>query len=169
MTLNPTLEHLTTRRSVKKFTAPAPDSAQIDAMLQAATQVPDHGRLTPYRFAVIAGEKAHKKLAKVTDKKGKIRAPLVIAVIAAPQIGKKPKWEQHITAGCAAYAIQLAAHAQGFVSFWLTGKAASGKKLRKALNCGKHEKIIALLLIGSAAKARHTPKNTRLERYVDHW
>lgn len=165
----PVLTLLTTRRSAKKLQTPAPDAAQIDTMLQAATQVPDHGRLTPYRFIIISSEKAHKKLGKALRKKGKPLAPLVIAVIASPQSGKKPEWEQKLTAGCAAYAIQLAAQAQGYASFWLTGKAAAGKKLRKACECKKHEKIIALLLIGSSEKNRQSAKNTRLERYTTHW
>jgi len=49
------IELLTTRRSVKKLGLPAPSAAHIENMLQAATQVPDHGQLTPWRFVVMAG------------------------------------------------------------------------------------------------------------------
>ncbi|MGN6900478.1 nitroreductase, partial [Neisseria sp. P0017.S010] len=35
------LNLLTTRRSSKKLTAPAPNAEQLEQMLQAATQVPD--------------------------------------------------------------------------------------------------------------------------------
>ena len=51
-----TLELLTTRRSTKSLTAPAPDELQLETMLQAASQVPDHGNLTPWRFIVINSE-----------------------------------------------------------------------------------------------------------------
>ena len=50
------LNLLTTRRSSKKLTAPAPNAEQLEQMLQAATQVPDHGNMRPYRFTVIQSE-----------------------------------------------------------------------------------------------------------------
>ena len=56
------IELLTTRRSVKKLGLPAPSAAHIENMLQAATQVPDHGQLTPWRFVVMAGEAAQARL-----------------------------------------------------------------------------------------------------------
>ena len=47
------LELLTTRRSSKNLCAPAPDALQLESILQAASQVPDHGNLKPWRFIVI--------------------------------------------------------------------------------------------------------------------
>lgn len=54
------LQLLTTRRSEKKLTAPAPDKAQLDVIFQAALNVPDHGCLSPYRFIVMEGEGLNK-------------------------------------------------------------------------------------------------------------
>uniref|UniRef100_UPI0035A1C39C nitroreductase family protein n=1 Tax=Neisseria weixii TaxID=1853276 RepID=UPI0035A1C39C len=50
------LELLTTRRSSKKLAAPAPNAEQLEIMLQAATQVPDHGNMRPFKFTVIQSE-----------------------------------------------------------------------------------------------------------------
>ena len=44
------LDLLTTRRSVRELTAPAPDELELETIFQSATQVPDHGGLTPWRF-----------------------------------------------------------------------------------------------------------------------
>ena len=57
------IDLLTTRRSSKQLQAPAPDAAQLRLMVQAAMQVPDHGLLLPYRFVVIRGDAALKRLA----------------------------------------------------------------------------------------------------------
>ena len=54
-----TLELLTTRRSNKSLRAPAPDELQLDSILQAASQVPDHGNLTPWRFVVTRAKRAN--------------------------------------------------------------------------------------------------------------
>ena len=52
-----TLDLLKTRRSVPPalLDEPGPDRAQLDTILTAAARVPDHGKLAPWRFIVIAG------------------------------------------------------------------------------------------------------------------
>ena len=52
------LNLLKTRRSVKpiELTGPGPTAAEIDALLTVASRVPDHGKLTPWRFIVFEGD-----------------------------------------------------------------------------------------------------------------
>src|SRR5271156_1325834 len=94
------LELLTTRRSFNavELTAPAPSAAELDTLLTIASRVPDHGKLTPWRFIVFEGDArkaagdaiAAAFAAKYPDAKpehieaerGRLtRAPLVIAVV----------------------------------------------------------------------------------------
>ena len=99
-------------------------------------------------------------------------APLMIGVVAAPRLESsrpKPEWEQHLSAACAAYAIQLAAKAQGFDNAWITGPWVGSSPLRQAFGCAATDKIIALLAIGTAADPLAGPKNTDLTRFVQHW
>ena len=79
---------------------------------------------------------------------------MVIAVIAkiTPDVAKVPEWEQILTAGCAAYGIQLAANAQGFDNVWITNKWVKGSALRQALGCREQDEIVALLMVGTAAE-----------------
>ncbi|MDO4433291.1 MAG: nitroreductase family protein [Alysiella sp.] len=179
------LHLLTTRRSTKNLAAPAPDELQLDTIIQAATQVPDHGHLTPWRFVVIRsetgmqrfctiltdtvnqfnfGEEAMKKAQRVGN-----MAPMVIAVIASPKANKKPEWEQHLSAGCAAYAAQLAAKAQGFDSVWLSGLWVNSPLLKEAFACTEKEKIIALLMVGTATCHEDRPKNTDAAEFTQYW
>ena len=182
------IELLTTRRSTRKLGLPAPAAAQIETMLQAATQVPDHGQLTPWRFVLIEGERAQDKLEQTLlqaaqtlglGEEGETKArlvsrmaPLMVGVVAAPRTDgsrPKPQWEQHASAFCAAYAIQLAAKAQGFDNVWITGPWVDSSPLRQAFGCGANDKIIALLAIGTANDALAEPKNTDLARFVQRW
>lgn len=179
-----TLELLTTRRSTKNLTTPAPDELQLDTILQAATQVPDHGHLTPWRFIVIQsaegmqhfrdllrdtvntlnlGEEAMKKAEKVGN-----MAPLILAVIANHQTGK-PEWEQTLSAGCAAYAAQLAAKAQGFDSVWITGLWVNSPLIKEAFACHEKEKIIGLIMLGTATCHADEPKNIDTELFTTYW
>src|ERR1700758_1578676 len=131
---------LTSRRSFKavELAGPAPTPAEIDMLLTVASRVPDHGKLTPWRFIVFEGaarQKAGDAIAsafkvKYTDAKpdqieaerGRLtRAPLVVAVVsrAGPHV-KIPEWEQVLSAGAAAMNLVLAAHALGYGASWIT-------------------------------------------------
>ncbi len=181
-----TLDLLTTRRSVRLLTEPAPDAAQLETILQAATQVPDHGNLTPWHFVVIRSEEGRQKFRRVlaecaaeiggeAARKAEVvgqMAPLVIGVVAKPKLeGAKPKpeWEQLLSAGCAAYAAQLAAKAQGFDNVWLTGLWVESAALREAFGCDERDKIVGLLMVGTAQKETNGGKNTDLAGLVSYW
>ena len=59
---NPTfLQALDARRSVpsKQLSAPGPDDSTLLRMLTAASRVPDHGKLVPFRFLRISGDARH--------------------------------------------------------------------------------------------------------------
>lgn len=157
---------LTTRKSNKKLTAPAPNSEQLELILQAALHAPDHGKLKPYRFVVIEKDGLNKlehllkaaveefKLGEERLKKAENlahRAPMVIGVVAKidPNIAKVPDWEQMLSAGAATYAMQLAANAQGFDNVWISGKWVNGSALREAFGCGEDDRVIALLMMGT--------------------
>ena len=52
------IDLLKTRRSFKpvELAGPPPSAAEIDTLLTVASRVPDHGKLTPWRFIVFEGE-----------------------------------------------------------------------------------------------------------------
>src|SRR5262245_61431321 len=52
------LELLKTRRSVKplELNGPGPSSDELETLLTVASRVPDHGKLTPWRFIVFEYE-----------------------------------------------------------------------------------------------------------------
>ncbi|AUI66148.1 MULTISPECIES: NAD(P)H nitroreductase [Glaesserella] len=165
-----TLDLLQRRRSSKKFGNGVPTSEQLDTILKAGLRAPDHGRLKPYHFIVIEksgmetfrrclletaqefdmGEEGLAKAEKLAN-----RAPMMIAVVAKIEkdLPKVPAWEQVVTAGCATYAMQLAANAQGFETCWITNKWVNGASLRQAFGCREQDQIVSLVMIGSPADA----------------
>src|ERR1700720_2400355 len=91
---------LKTRRSVKPIdlAGPAPSATELETLLTIAARVPDHGKLTPWRFIVFEADGRHKAgeaiaaafVAKYPDAKPEqiafertrlARAPLVVAVV----------------------------------------------------------------------------------------
>src|SRR4029079_3937680 len=55
---SPVLDLLLTRRSVSanSLAEPGPDAAELELMLRAASRVPDHKKLAPWRFVLFQGE-----------------------------------------------------------------------------------------------------------------
>jgi len=162
------LNLLATRRSFKAvgLTGPAPSPADIDTLLTIASRVPDHGKLTPWRFIVFEGDARRAagaaiatafgvkypdaKPEHVEAERGRLmRAPLVIAVVsrAAPHV-KIPEWEQVLSAGAAAMNLVLAANALGYGACWITEWYAYDRAVLDALGLQPHEKIAGFVHIG---------------------
>jgi nitroreductase len=166
------LDLLKTRRSVKpiELAEPGPTGAELDTLLTVASRVPDHGKLTPWRFIVFDGDarlKAGAAIEKIfkadhpeatADQMGferdrLARAPLVVAVVsrAAPHV-KIPEWEQVLSAGAAAMNLVTAAHALGFAATWITEWYAYDRRVLDALGLAANEKIAGFVHIGRPSK-----------------
>jgi nitroreductase len=164
---------LQTRRSLKpvELVGPGPSPADLDTLLTIASRVPDHGKLTPWRFIVFEGESRLQAgeaivaafVAKYPDSKPEqieferkrlARAPLVIAVVsrAAPHV-KIPEWEQVLSSGAAAMSLVIAAHALGFGATWITEWYAYDRSVLDALGLAPHEKIAGFVHIGRPTQA----------------
>lgn len=133
------IDFLATRRSrpAKLFTGPVPAQDAILRILTAATRVPDHGKLEPWRFMVLEGA-AFRRLAdmaearalatggdaeKVAKGRGQYDLGLLaVVVIASPKASDKiPLLEQTLSAGAVCMNIVNAATAAGWGANWLTG------------------------------------------------
>jgi nitroreductase len=162
------LDLLKTRRSVKPFEliGPGPSPAEIDTILTVASRVPDHGKLTPWRFIVFEGDarlKAGDKIAKAfaekypdatpeqldKERERLARAPLVIAVVSRAGEHKKiPEWEQVLSAGAAAMSLVLAAHALGYAANWITEWYAYDRRALDAFGVEPQERLAGYIHIG---------------------
>jgi nitroreductase len=184
------LELLKTRRSVKpmELTGPAPSADEIDTLLTIASRVPDHGKLTPWRYIVFEGDArlaAGETIARVFkanhpdatpdqiefERNRLARAPLVIAVVshAAPHV-KIPQWEQELSAGASTMNLVWAAYALGFAASWITEWYAYDLAVLDDFGLAAHERIAGFVHIGRPAKPpeeRDRPKlETIVTRYV---
>src|SRR5262245_46756100 len=170
------LELLRTRRSLKpiELIAPGPSAMEIDTLLTVASRVPDHGKLTPWRFIVFEGDARLKAGAAIEtafrtrypeakpeqvqfEQQRLARAPLVIAVVskAAPHV-KIPEWEQVLSAGAAAMSLVLASHAIGYAANWITEWYAYDRAVLEALGLNGNERIAGFVHIGTPA---HPPED----------
>ena len=164
------LQGLLNRVSMPLLEEPAPSDQQLENIFQAALRAPDHGRLNPYRFIVIAGEQrqalgelfAERLLALNPEADEKalhkalnmpLRAPLLVALVACPQAhAYVPVAEQVQTTACAGQNILHAAFAQGLGAVWRTGWVAEDKAIIRSLGLKEDEQMLGYIYLG-------TPKN----------
>ncbi|MET0458824.1 MAG: nitroreductase [Ilumatobacteraceae bacterium] len=165
------LSPLLTRRSTPVLHPPGPGEAEIEALLQAAASVPDHGSLRPWRFVVVVGDareafgdaladaaREHQPDA-TEDTLDRIRAkaflaPALIAVAARITAGKVPEWEQVASASCAGYAITLAAHQLGLGAIWKSSPYHDGAALRAVLDLTAADRFLGWVNVGHTDPGR---------------
>jgi nitroreductase len=159
-----------TRRSGKPrdMVAPGPDEAQLQRILEAAIRVPDHGKLSPWRFVVVGSEQRdafaallHRAYRENRPEPGKQelasieefarQAPTLVVALSTPDASSAiPEWEQQLSAGAACMNLLAATHAEGFVGGWLTGWAAYSDTVRAAF--APQGQIAGFLFIGSPSR-----------------
>jgi nitroreductase len=173
--------------SAKTMGTPGPDAAQLRLILQAASRVPDHGKLFPWRFLVIEGD-ARARLGEVLEsalvarnanvseslkrfeRARFLRAPVVVAVISSLKTEKPiPEWEQTLSAGAVCQTLLVAAAASGFGANWLTEWCAYDEIVTRALGLGDSEKVAGFVYIGTASAPLEERERPVLDEIVSHW
>ncbi|MGX9418935.1 NAD(P)H nitroreductase [Vibrio sp. RC27] len=177
------LELLLTRRSVAKLSAPAPEGRALEKIIEAGLRAPDHGNLTPWRFVIAQGD----GLQKLSDiyvsaaqqngsndeiveklRNAPFRAPMVITVIAkVTEHPKVPAFEQHLSAGCAVQAMQMAAVAQNFQGVWRSGSWMFDPKVKQAFSLEGDDEIVGFLYLGTATIEPMKAPQRDFSKYVE--
>ena len=181
-----TLAFLARRRSASavNLTSPAPTDSELATLLRLATRVPDHGKLSPWRFLVLKGEAKARFVAaleaiaggrpdgvKLSAKLGKLKAPpLTVAVISrllpATEI---PEWEQRLSAGAVCMTLITAAQAMGYGANWITDWYAYDADAQRLLGLGEGERVAGYVHLGTSAEAPLERVRPDVEAIVEEW
>lgn len=160
-----------TRTSAARLAQPGPGPEELERLLQAAAAAPDHGRLRPWRFIVLAGavreafisaaaeaKRARlpgmtaEQLAAEREKIG--RSPVIVVVGCAVQREqtKVPEIEQVVAVAAAAQNLFLAAHDLGYGVMWKTGPAAYDPAVKATVGLRPDDHIVAIMHLGARLK-----------------
>jgi len=186
------LERLRLRRSnlVKHMDVNGigPDADTLQDILNIAARVPDHRKLTPWRFVKFEGSaradfgqyigtafKAETPDAPIDrimfESSRLLRAPLVIAVISSPKTCPRgtPEWEQILSSGVVCYNLVLAAQGYGFAAQWLTEWYAYNTDVNKALGLQATERVAGYIYIGQAEEAPMARARPDVSDLIQNW
>jgi nitroreductase len=183
------IDLLLSRRSgsAKAMTGPGPTREQLMTILQAGTRVPDHGKLSPWRFIILEGD-ARARFGEVlvealkeseqgvtedrlTLERGRfLRAPTIVAVVSRVREAIPiPEWEQILSAGACCQTIVIATHALGFVANWITEWCAYHPHVRERLGLKSGERVAGFIYIGRAALPLEERLRPRLSDLLTFW
>ncbi|MDX8521338.1 nitroreductase family protein [Mesorhizobium dulcispinae] len=186
---SPIIDFLLTRNSapIPDLKEPAPSDAEIATMITAASRVPDHGRLEPWRFILYRGEarvEIGRKLAALAEQRegplaegrrnqelGRFsRAPLVIGVVSVPRENPKiPQWEMFLSGGMAAMNLVIAANALGYGTNMISNWYSDVAEGRAILGLSPQERVVGFVHIGSyQGPAPERPRPDPAKLYADY-
>ena len=161
------------RRSIGKVTDQRPTREQVEHILHAATHAPNHRKVEPWRFFVLAGRarqelgeilsssllarledtasnQAQAMLAKERSKP--LRAPVLIVVAAMHARQPNVLDIENIEAAAAATEnMLLTIEEMGLAAQWRTGDAAYDPHVKQWLGLAEEDTIVAFLYLGYPA------------------
>jgi nitroreductase len=180
-----TLAFLARRRSAAALALrePAPTDAELRTLLRLATRVPDHGKLSPWRFVILRGEAKQRFIAgleaiaatrpdgeRLAAKLGKLKAPpLTLAVVSRLMPGEIPEWEQRLSSGAVCMTLIIAAQAMGYGANWITDWYAYDAEAGRLLGLGEAERIAGFVHLGTAADTPLERLRPDLPAIVSEW
>lgn len=182
------LDYLLKRRSAKidDLMEPGPSSEELESILTAAVRVPDHGKMCPWYALVFEGD-ARKEIGDViadvfmkanpdaredkiqAERERFSRSPTVIGLVSRVRKGKKPIWEQILSAGAAGQNLSLAVHALGYGVQWVTEWYAYDEDVKAAMGLDSRDHIVGFFHIGSCSEIQQDRARPDLSEIVTHW
>ncbi|CAN5345710.1 nitroreductase [soil metagenome] len=159
------LAFLARRRSASALTlrAPAPTDDELADLLRLAARVPDHGKLSPWRFIILAGAAKARMAGELTalaqarpDAPKAIAAlgkftvpPMAVCVVSHVIDGDIPEWEQLMSAGAVCVTLVNAASAMGYGANWITDWYAFDDAAKGVLGLEAVERIAGFIYLGT--------------------
>lgn len=158
------------RQSIGHLVEPAPNLEQLEIAFKAALAAPDHHRLRPTHFIVVANDQreafgsvlveAMRDLGEMDEQQVErvrhhpMRAPLlVLAVTRFHEHPKVPDFEQTLSTGAAVQNFLLSLQSQGFSTMWRSGAVVESRLFKRKLGLQEHDLISGIIYIGTAFKA----------------
>jgi nitroreductase len=178
------LNFLATRRSPSAvtLTGAAPSTDELQDLLTLAARVPDHGKLSPWRFVVLEGPDKAAFAARLdalaqargdasqAAKLAKLKIPpLAVAVVFSPKPAAIPEWEQMLSAGAVCVNLLYGALAMGYGANWITDWYSYDAEAAAILGLTAHERVAGFILIGRPREAAFERERPDVAALTSRW
>ncbi|MFT8789223.1 nitroreductase [Komagataeibacter saccharivorans] len=181
------LDLLLSRFSTDALVEPAPAGGVLESILSTAMRAPDHGKLRPWRYAIVQGDArlelaqrvvasmkrldpdvAPAKIEKRLSRFSTMPMTIVLGMHLRPE-HKIPVLEQELAVGAAAMNILNALHATGFGGVWVSGDVAYDPEFAAELGFPAPHKLAGFLFVGTPKAGAAGPTRRPVDGYVAQW
>ena len=147
--------------------------------------MPDHGKLSPWRFVVLKGEaKAalRRRAWRRSPRRGRTASRLRRQArqdqgpaadrggdLARYADGEIPEWEQRLSAGAVCMTLIIAAQAMGYGANWITDWYAYDAEAGTLLGLDEGERVAGFVHLGTAPSRRWNACGRTLDTLVTEW
>ena len=185
---NSVIDLLLTRRSLvaAKITQPGPSPEELEIILRCATQVPDHGKLTPWHIQVVQGDARSdvgriwgdifkRKNPDATDEQitfeyeRPTRAPLMLVISTKIENERIPEWEQILSGAAVCQNALIAAHALGYHAQWLSEWPNYDDDVKFEMGLSPEDRFLGFIYVGTASEPTVERARPKLEDVITHW
>ena len=164
-----------------------PNEVELRNILSIAVRVPDHGKLAPWRFLIISGERRAelgKKLADLMKSKTAnmdanhleieakrfMRGHTIVALISSPKESvKAPIWEQELSVGALGYNLILSCNGFGYSATWLSEWPMFDNDAREIFGLSAHERLAGFFYIAKSKCPPTERGRPKVADLVQHW
>ncbi|MHB8834889.1 MAG: nitroreductase family protein [Candidatus Methylomirabilia bacterium] len=148
-------EGISTRRSVRQFTAQPLEREQLLEIIEAGTWAPSGNNNQPWRFVIVQDAAVRGNLAKLTKYHFVIEgAPACIAVFVDKSVMYHDV-KDHQAMGACIQNMLLATHALGLGAVWLGEILKNAEGVRMLLELPEGLDLMAVVALGHPASKRH--------------
>lgn len=164
--MNPVLDAILARRSVRHFTHEPVSRQEIRQIIRAGTWAPSGLNNQPWRFAVVMDPELKARFENLT-RYGRViaQAPALISVFLDKGV-MYHEVKDHLAMGACIQNMLLAVHSLGLGAVWLGEILKNGQRVRELLGLPEELDLMAVIALGHPAKRDQTSTRRPLDEVI---
>ncbi len=164
--MNPIIDAIQSRRSVRHFTQEPITRAEILEIIRSGTWAPSGLNNQPWRFAIVTDPELKARFEDLT-RYGRViaQAPVLIPVF-MDRSAMYHEVKDHLSMGACIENMLLAAHSLGLGAVWLGEILKNAQRIRILLGLPKDLELMAVIAVGHPARRDQTSTRRPLDEVI---
>ncbi len=166
ITMNPVLEALYNRRSVRHFTSEPVEPSLVEEVLKAGSWAPSGLNNQPWRFAIVTDPKLKRDFEPLTRYRKVIQAAPCLVPVFIDQTAMYHPVKDHQAMGACIQNMLLSAHSLGLGAVWLGEILKNADQVRRLLDLPETLELMAVVAMGHPARRDQQSQRRPLEELI---
>lgn len=164
--MNPVLDAIYKRRSIRDFTADLIESDTLIKIIRAGTWAPSGLNNQPWRFAIVTNKDLKVKVGELTRYSKVIEGAKALIPVFVDRDAIYHELKDHQAIGACLQNMLLAAHSLGLGAVWLGEILKNSDRVRDLMGLSEDLELMAVLALGHPAHRNQTSTRKSLEEVI---